>query len=132
MATYLKGVTAGEAFSKRFQSCWISATNTVSMADAGGDLVKIIGVCQNKPASGEAADVVIQGECLAQISNDAGEISAGDHLIGDIADSGATTVALLTKTTGADDEVVVAVALEGSNVDLDIIRVLITGPNKQG
>ena len=128
MPTYLKGVTAGEAFTSRYMSCHLSATNTVSMNDAGGDLVNAIGICTNKPGSGEAADVVVHGECLALVTDDGGEISAGDRLYADNSNSG------LQKSDGSDDHRVIAIALEGGGAvaDGDLLRVLVIGPDVQG
>lgn len=103
-------VTASANLSaKQFYAVALSGSGTVDLASTGG---KAYGILQNKPTSGQAADVCIFGVCKALAGS--GGWTAGNSLKVDASGS------LIATSSG--DANVVAVAIETASVG-DIARV---------
>ena len=110
--------TAGEDLSaKQYHFVKLNAANSVHVCDTATD--QILGVLQNAPASGEAANVMILG--ISKLTASAA-IAAGANLSCD-ADGKAVTV-----TVGSDVTTYVgAVALEAASAEDEVISCLIGG-----
>ena len=76
---------------------------------------KILGILQNDPASGEAAEVAFLGICKAAAET---SVVYGEHLT--VSSTGRV------KTVAADGDRVVGIALESSSTAGDIIRIIAT------
>lgn len=110
--------TAGEDLSaKQYHFVKLNAANSVHVCDAVTD--QILGVLQNAPASGEAANVMILG--ISKLTAGAA-IAVGANLSCD-ADGKGVTVTVGTDTT----TYVGAVALEAASAADEVISCLIGG-----
>ena len=112
----LSGVTASADLSaKQYYFVKISGANTVDVCSGATD--KPIGILQNKPTSGQAAEVVVIG--VSKVSADA-SLTAG-NLIGTSADGQADP-----KTPGTDTtEYVVGTVQQGVSNAGEIATVII-------
>lgn len=110
--------TAGEDLSaKQYHFVKLNAANSVHVCDATTD--QILGVLQNAPASGEAANVMILG--ISKLTASAA-IAAGANLSCDADGKGVTV------TVGSDTTTYVgAVALEAASAEDEVISCLIGG-----
>jgi hypothetical protein len=102
---------------KQFLAMELSAEGQVDTADAAADTV--IGILQNKPKSGEAAEVRLIGISKAVTDGNAAAIGVGDFL-------GTNNAGKLVKKS-TDKDWVIARALQASTADGTIISVLLTG-----
>ena len=102
---------------KQFLAMELSAEDQVDTADAAAD--PVIGILQNKPKAGEAAEVRLLGISKAVTDGNAGAIAVGDFL-------GTNNAGKLVKKS-TDKDWVIARALQASTADGTIISVLLTG-----
>ena len=91
-----------------------STAGEVAVCSSGTDVV--IGLVQNDPAAGEAADVAALGVALGYAST---AITRGTAL--------ATNTTGQLETTSTDNYQVIGIALEAATAAGDIIRVLLNG-----
>lgn len=112
----LTGLTASADLSaKQYHFVKVSGVRTVTVCAAITD--KPIGVLQNTPASGEAAEIVAVG--VTKVSSDSA-VTAGD-LIGTSSDGQADTIAAGTDTT----VYVAGQALDSTNAAGGLVTALI-------
>ena len=104
------------AAAKQFLAVEFTAENEVDPANAAGDLV--VGILQNKPKAAEAAQIRHLGRSKAVVDGTAA-IAVGDNL-------GTDAAGKLVKKT-ANNDWVIARALQASTAAGDIIDVLLTG-----
>ena len=107
----------GDLSAKQFLAVKVDASNSlqVILASTGGEA--ILGILQNKPTTGQAADIRVAGVSKAVIGS--GGVTAGDLLMT------ATSGALITAT---NTNYGVAIALEtGSSGDTRAVLVLPSG-----
>lgn len=105
---------AADLSAAQFKAVKITAARAVNLASSGGEA--IYGILQNKPLSGQAADVGIVGVTKALCG---AAVSAGDYLMTD------TTARLITATSTNHR---VAQALEAGGAAGAVITVAL-GPN---
>lgn len=113
-------VAAADLSSAQYKFVVISGAGQVNVAGAGA---RAIGVLQNKPTAGLAAEIITEGESLLVVDGTTA-IAAGDMLKSDASGRG-------VKTTTATD-IVCAMALEASSAANDIIRVRVFSPRPYG
>ena len=120
MASYgeygsVPGLLAGANLSAKqyFVVIWASTAGEV-VAAADPD-VGVLGLLQNDPADGEAADVAVSG--IAKGICESTAIAYGDKVT-------TNSTGELQKTT-TDEDMIVGIALEASSAVGDIIRVLV-------
>ena len=102
---------AADLSAKQFYAAKLTAARSVNLASTGGEA--IYGILQNKPVSGEVADLAIFGVCKAAAG---AAFSAGAALMTD------TTGRLITQTS---TNATVGVALEAATVAGQIVTVKI-------
>ena len=114
----VKSMLAGESFaSKQYFAVKMTSTDsTVVVAGAGAaEGAHVLGVIQNKPASGESASVAIGGTSKLSM---AAACDQGEKIMSDAAGKGTPV--------DADQKSVIGIALEASAGDGSIIEVLLT------
>jgi hypothetical protein len=99
---------------KQYYAVQLTTSETVTLADA---TVRVLGILQNDPASGDAASVALAGISRAVTDGSGTAIAAMDALAPDANGK-------LVKTTTDNDETV-ATALQASTTDGAIIAVLV-------
>lgn len=100
---------------KQFYAVVISGSRTVGLAAANAGMR---GILQNKPTSGQAADICIEGVCKAIAG---GTITAGNKLQVDLNGK------LIANTTGADAYTVAVAnesAVAGDIFSISIVRIV--------
>jgi hypothetical protein len=113
----IPGLVASTTFaSKQFYAAKFASTAN-QVIPVTGITDACIGVVQNDPAVGEAAEVAALGVAKAAVE---ASVSAGNHL-------GLSTTGRL-RATSADNTAEIAIALEGASTSAgDIIKVLLKG-----
>jgi hypothetical protein len=111
---------AADLSSYQFRIVHISAANNVNLTygSAASDLPFMIGVLQNKPASGEHAQVAVAGVSKMVVDGAAGTITVGQSVL----TTGSDGKGVATTTAGSPT---IALAMEGSTANDDVITVLI-------
>lgn len=110
--------TAGADLSaKRYTAVKADTTAWQVVAAGAGDAG--LGILQNEPTSGKAAEVDMVGATRWKVDGNAAAIAPGDFLKSDTNGKG-------VKTT-TDNDQVMARALEASSADGDIITVILLG-----
>jgi len=104
--------------SKQYYLVELSGTDQVDVCDNAGD--KPVGVLQNKPTAGAAAQVRVLGISKVVSDGSSTNIAVGDY-VGTDGNGKA-----VKKATDTDH--VVGIALDASSADGTVIRVLLTGP----
>lgn len=102
--------------SGQFYFCELSAADQVDICDSTADLP--LGVIQNKPAAGQAADIRIHG--VTKIVADGTVTAVGNYV-------GTGNTGKGVKKT-ADKAIIRGIALSASSVDGVIIDILLVGP----
>lgn len=110
-------IAAADLRAYQFCIVAISAANTVNVSGANGIA---IGILQNKPNSGQAAEVRMLGISKLFCKGDGTEITVGSFI-----ESAAAGVGVISNT---DKHNVVAMALEGTTAASELLSVLLTGP----
>ncbi|MBW2674616.1 MAG: DUF2190 family protein [Deltaproteobacteria bacterium] len=103
---------------KQYYFVELSAADQVDVCDGATD--KTIGVLQNKPTAGHAAQVRVLGISKV-VSNGSGTAIA----VGDYVGTDASGKAVKKAT---DKDFIAGIALDASSADGTVIRVLLTGP----
>lgn len=98
------------------------AINIASAAVALAGTGNAMGILQNKPISGEPADICFFGICMMLVDGSGAAIAEGDALGSDASGHGVKQA--------TDNGVMVAIALEASTAAGDIITVLAVGPRR--
>jgi len=104
--------------SKQYYFVELSGVDQVDVCDGATD--KAIGVLQNKPTAGHAAQVRVLG--VSKVVSDGSGTAIG---VGDYVGTDANGKAV---KKSADHDFVAGIALDASSADGTIIRVLLTGP----
>lgn len=112
-------LAAADLSAQQYKFVVLSAAGQVNVASTGG--ARAIGILQNKPRQGEAAQVIYEGESFLVAG---GTINIGDMLKTDTSGRGVST------TTATD--IVCAMALEAASAAGDIIRVRVFSPRPYG
>ncbi len=107
--------SAADHTAKQFFIVKLDSTAKIVLAAAAGDL--LLGVLQNDPNTGQAAQVRILGITKAVAG---AAITLGDEVISD-------TAGKVISTAAAGDRIL-GQALEAAAADGDVISVLLTGP----
>jgi hypothetical protein len=108
---------AADYSAKQFWPVKLTAANTVTVCSGATDVP--IGILQNKPKSGEAADVMCLGVTRA-VSDGTTPIAVGDWV-------GSGAAGKLVKKS-SDKDYAIGQALEASSADGTVISVLLRGP----
>lgn len=117
-------VAENDLSAKQYHYVELSATaGTVDVPDSAGDVP--IGVLQNKPRANEAAEVTTLAGAVVKVVSD-GSVTA--IAIGDTV--GTNNVGKAVKKSASGDWYN-GIALDASNADGKVIRVLLTGPQQR-
>jgi hypothetical protein len=100
----------------QFYAVQLNTSAAVVVSDA---TVRNLGILQNAPTSGQAAEVALIGITRAKVDGNAGAIACMDALAPD-------ANGVLVKTTADNDEVI-AYALQASTAAGDLIAVFVRG-----
>jgi len=119
MAVFDTSAKAGNDLSaKQYHFVKLNAADQVDVCNNVGD--KPIGVLQNKPTAGHAAQVRVLG--VSKVVSDGSSTSIG---VWDYVGTDASGKAV---KKSADKDFIVGFALDASSADGTVIRVLLTGP----
>ena len=107
-------VAGADLTAKQFCLLKYSAANALTYAAADTDLA--VGVCYNKPYTGEAVELVPLGQvCMMKVDGNAGAIVPGTRLVSDAAGVGHASTTNVKRAS--------AIALDSSSADGDVIMV---------
>lgn len=109
---------AADYSAKQFWPVKLTAANTVAVCSGATDVP--IGILQNKPKSGEAADVLMLGVTRGVSDGSGTAIAPGDWV-------GSGAAGKLVKKA-SDKDYAIGQALEASSADGTVISVLLRGP----
>lgn len=109
---------AADYSAKQFWPVKLTAANQVTVCSGATDVP--IGILQNKPKSGEGADVLCLGVTRAVSDGSGTAIAVGDWV-------GVGAAGKLVKKA-TDKDFAIGRALEASSADGTVISVLLTGP----
>ncbi len=112
----LRSVKAANDLSA-LQYCAVAMTVEDSCSKAGTNTQQVLGILQNDPLAGEAAQVCLFGVCRAKANG------GTDIVIGDQLSSGSGGRLIKNTTAGC---MCVGVALQGATNDNEIITVLVS------
>lgn len=101
---------------KQFFAVELTAADTVGLVNAATD--RVLGLLQNKPQAGQAAEVRILGISKAVSDGSVTAIAVGDYV-------GPNAAGKMVKKTLADNSVT-GIAHDASSADGTVIRVLLT------
>ena len=117
-------VAENDLSTKLYHYVELSATEgQVDVCDASTDVP--IGVLQNKPKANEAAEVITLAGAIVKVVSDGSVVAIA---VGDTVGTDATGKAVKKAVAG---DWYNGIALEASNADGKIIRVLLTGPQQR-